>query len=426
MPHLPSSTDVLVVGAGPAGSAAAYWSARAGKSVVLADAAVFPRDKTCGDGLTPRAIAELDAMGLGDWIRSRIVSRGIRAVGFGREALIPWPQRHWPAMGSVVPRTELDATLRDHASTAGVLAVDGVRAVAVERDGNGVAAVDFDTPQGRRTVRCQRLIVADGVRSPLGKLLGREWHRATAFGVSGRAYIESDFAADDWITFDLEPRDPAGNVLPGYGWMFPMGDSGLVNLGVFLIGTDKRPVGGSLRPIVADYAERNRSRWKLRGTLRNQASALLPMGGAVSGIAGRNWIVVGDAAGLVNPLNGEGIDYALETGRLGAEHIFETDLTHAWPALMRQRYGGAFSLARRAAPRVYSPRVLRAAAPRVFASPGLAERAFRVMGNFVEPADRDKTARTWRALGAWSARMDRQPLFATGRPLPRPAEIPGP
>ncbi|CAM3737271.1 geranylgeranyl reductase family protein [Smaragdicoccus niigatensis] len=411
MPQLPSSIDVLVVGAGPAGSSAAFWSARTGRSVVLADAAVFPRDKTCGDGLTPRAIAELDDLGLGDWVRSRSVSRGIRAVGFGREALIPWPERHWPAMGSVVPRTELDARLRDHAAEAGAISVDGVRAVSVVQAGNAVTAVEFDTPEGRRTVRCRSLIVADGVRSPLGKMLGRQWHRVTAFGVSGRAYIESDLATDDWITFDLEPRDPAGNVLRGYGWMFPTGDSGLVNLGVFLIATKKHPVGASLRPIVANYAEHNRDRWKLRGTLQHQASALLPMGGAVSGIAGGNWLIVGDAAGLVNPLNGEGIDYALETGRLGAEQLSADDLSESWPALLRQRYGGAYSLARRVAPRVYSPRVLRAAAPRVFASPALADRAFRVMGNFVEPSDRDRTARTWRALGALSARVDRQPLF---------------
>lgn len=411
MPQLPSSIDVLVVGAGPAGSSAAYWSARAGRSVVLADAAVFPRDKTCGDGLTPRAIAELDDMGLGAWVRSRAVNRGIRAVGFGREALIPWPERHWPAMGSVVPRTELDARLRDHAAEAGAVAVGGARAVSVVQEGNAITAVDFDTSEGRRTVRCRSLIVADGVRSPLGKMLGRQWHRVTAFGVSGRGYIESDLAADDWITFDLEPRDAAGNVLRGYGWMFPTGDSGLVNLGVFLIATKKHPVGASLRPIVANYAERNRDRWKLRGGLHHQASALLPMGGAVSGIAGRNWVIVGDAAGLVNPLNGEGIDYALETGRLGADQLSADDLSKSWPALLRQRYGGAYSLARRVAPRVYSPRVLRVAAPRVFASPALADRAFRVMGNFVEPSDRDRTARTWRALGALSARVDRQPLF---------------
>ncbi|MBJ7451974.1 MAG: FAD-dependent monooxygenase, partial [Blastococcus sp.] len=116
---LPAATDVLVVGAGPAGSAAAAWAARAGRDVVLADAAVFPRDKTCGDGLTPRAIAELDRLGLGDWSRSRARNRGLRAAGFGREWQLPWPGGDLPDHGSAVPRTELDARIREVALDSG-------------------------------------------------------------------------------------------------------------------------------------------------------------------------------------------------------------------------------------------------------------------------------------------------------------------
>ena len=81
-PLPPATTDVLVVGAGPAGASAAAWAARAGLDVVLADAATFPRDKACGDGLTPRAIAELDKLGLGAWVRGHGTNRGLRAAGF--------------------------------------------------------------------------------------------------------------------------------------------------------------------------------------------------------------------------------------------------------------------------------------------------------------------------------------------------------
>ncbi len=132
---LPDSTDVLVVGAGPAGSATAAWAARAGLDVTLVDSAVFPRDKTCGDGLTPRAVGELDRLGLGDWLRSHVTSRGLRAHGFGQTLHLPWPGGTLPEWGSAVARTELDDHLRTTAIKAGAVAVDGTRAVDVRRDG---------------------------------------------------------------------------------------------------------------------------------------------------------------------------------------------------------------------------------------------------------------------------------------------------
>src|SRR3954468_19964135 len=118
---VPGSTDVLVVGAGPAGSAAAAWAAREGHDVVLADAAVFPRDRPCGAGLTPRAIGELDQLGLGDWVRGQARNRGLRAAGFGQELLLPWPGGSLPDHGGAVPRTELDARIREVALADGAV-----------------------------------------------------------------------------------------------------------------------------------------------------------------------------------------------------------------------------------------------------------------------------------------------------------------
>src|SRR5436305_3835439 len=187
---VPSATDVLVVGAGPAGSAAAAWAARAGRDVVLADAAVFPRDKACGDGLTPRAIAELELLGLGEWVGKRGRNRGLRAAGFGQELLLPWPGGSLPAHGGAVPRTELDARIREVALADGAVPVEGARAVDVERDGDRVTGVVFALPDGvRATIGCARLVVADGARSPLGRVLGRQWHRETAYGVAARGYV---------------------------------------------------------------------------------------------------------------------------------------------------------------------------------------------------------------------------------------------
>jgi geranylgeranyl reductase family protein len=400
-----------VVGAGPAGSAAAAWAARSGRDVVLADAAVFPRDKTCGDGLTPRAMAELDLLGLGDWVRSRGHNRGLRAAGFGQELLLPWPGGSLPDHGGAVPRTELDARIRQVALDAGVVPLEGAKAVDVERVGDRVRGVVFELADGSRaTVACARLVVADGARSPLGRVLGREWHRDTAYGVAARGYIRSSRSDDEWISSHLELRGSRGELLSGYGWVFPLGD-GEVNIGVGTLATARRPAGVQLKSLLEFYADGRREDWQLDGPVRAPASALLPMGGAVSGVAGRNWALIGDAAGCVNPLNGEGIDYGLETGRSIAELLGEDDWSTAWPATLRRHYGEAFSIARRLAGLLTLPRFLPAAGPVGMRSRALMTVALRVMGNLVTEADRDVVARGWRLAGRLSVRLDDRPPF---------------
>jgi geranylgeranyl reductase family protein len=409
---LPSSTDVLVVGAGPAGSAAAAWAARGGAEVLLADAAVFPRDKTCGDGLTPRAIEELRRLGLEDWLRAHTVNQGLRAHGFGQTLLLPWPGGSLPDWGSAVARTELDDHLRTTAIKAGAQAVDGARAVDVRLEGERIAAVVFATAEGNVEVACERLVVADGVRSPLGKLLGREWHRETVYGVAGRSYISSAMSDDPWISSHLELRGEEGEILSGYGWIFPLG-TGEVNLGVGTLATSKRPANVAIKPLMKFYAEQRREEFQLSGDLRAPTSALLPMGGAVSNVAGPNWALIGDAAACVNPLNGEGIDYGLESGRLVAEVMAEhTDLATVWPALLRDHYGESFSIARRLAGLVTVPRLLPTLGPAGMRSDWLMTLALRWMGNLVTDEDRDRAARVWRWAGRRSLARDARPPFA--------------
>ncbi|PUA82546.1 geranylgeranyl reductase family protein [Nocardioides currus] len=419
----PTSTDVLVVGAGPAGSAAAAWSARAGLDTVLVDAAVFPRDKTCGDGLTPRAIGELSKLGLADWLQAHTVNFGLRAHGFDQTLLLPWPSlpdSDIPAWGSAVARTELDDHLRTVAIKSGALALDGARAVAVRHDRDRVAAVTFRSGDETFDIECRRLVVADGVRSPLGKLLGREWHRDTVYGVAGRSYVDSAMSDDPWISSHLELRGEDGEILSGYGWIFPLGQSstgmGEVNLGVGTLATSKRPANIAIKPLMAYYAEQRREEFKLSGDIRMGASALLPMGGAVSGVAGPNWALIGDAAACVNPLNGEGIDYGLETGRFVAELMASQvngggDLGTAWPAILREHYGEAFSIARRLAGVATVPQVVAALGPAGMRSDWLMTLALRWMGNLVDDADRDRAARVWRWAGRRSIARDARPPF---------------
>jgi geranylgeranyl reductase family protein len=410
-PDLPSSTDVLVVGAGPAGSSAAAWAARSGRDVVLADAAVFPRDKTCGDGLTPRAVAELDRLGLGDWVRGTARNRGLRLSGFGQELELEWPSKSFPAVGSAVPRTELDDRIRRVAVDAGAVMAEGAKAVSVTRDGNAVRSVTLQTGEGSHDIACRTLIVADGVRSTLGKQLGRQWHRDTAFGVAARAYITSARSDDEWISSHLELRDGAGTLQPGYGWVFPLND-GNINIGVGTLATATRPAPGALRPLLDLYTQQRRSEWELTGELRSVASALLPMGGAVSGVAGVNWAIIGDAAACVNPLNGEGIDYGLEGGRMVVDLLDHADLTDAWPTVLREHYGQAFSIARRLAGLLTVPRFLPAAGPVGMRSRALMKVAVRCMGNLVTEADSDLVARTWRTAGTTSLKIDSRPPFS--------------
>ncbi|MBT0767645.1 geranylgeranyl reductase family protein [Kineosporia sp. J2-2] len=426
--QVPTSTDLLVVGAGPAGSAAAAWAARSGLNVVLADKETFPRDKACGDGLTPRAIAELDRLGLSDWLSAYPSNRGLRACGFGQELYLPWPGGSLPGRGSAVPRTTLDTRIREEALASGARGVENARAVDVLRDGDRVIGVVFAgaKDQPNFTISCRRLVVADGYRSQLGRVLGREWHQDTAFGVAARAYVKSGRSTDEWITSHLELRGTQNELLPGYGWVFPLGD-GEVNIGVGALATEKRPADVHLKDLIKIYADLRRDDWQLEGEPRGVRSAMLPMGGAVSGVAGPNWALIGDAAGCVNPLNGEGIDYGLETGRLVAELFAagagtgrgtgrsHADLNVAWPATLREHYGAAFSVARRLATLLTVPGVLRYGGPVGMRSSHLMTVALRVMGNLVLEEDTDYVARLWRGAGRVSQRFDERVPFGEPR-----------
>jgi geranylgeranyl reductase family protein len=415
------STDVLIVGAGPAGSATAAWAARHGLDVMLVDAETFPRDKPCGDGLTPRAIAEMDALGLSPWLEGRARNWGLRAAGFGQELYLPWPGGSLPRNGGAAPRMVLDDAIRQVALDSGAVAVEGHRATDVVMDGSRVAGVEFSSGSGRaatkRTITCRRLVVADGARSQLGRRLGREWHRGTAYGVAARGYIDSERSDDPWISSHLELRGTEGELLSGYGWVFPLGD-GQVNVGVGTLATDKHPADVNLRQLLGHYADQQRDDWRLSGEVRDPWSALLPMGGAVSGVAGANWLLVGDAAGCVNPLNGEGIDYGLETGHLAAQLLADTipnvsmDYTRQWAPILRRQYGTAFSIARRLAGYLTVPGLLPTLGPIGMRSRLLMTVALRVMGNLVTEEDKDTVARLWRVSGRLSLRMDERPPFS--------------
>ena len=309
-------------------------------------------------------------------------------------------------------RVELDERIRTLAAEAGARMVLGAKAVDVEFDGDRIAAVIVDGPGGRRAISASTVIVADGVRSGLGKVLGRQWHRNTAYGVAGRAYVSSTRSNDPWMGSHLELRGVDQALLPGYGWVFPLG-GGMLNVGVGALATAKRPSHVELRPTLRHYAEMVRQEWQISGQPQRIASALLPMGGAVSGVSGRNWMLIGDAAACVNPLNGEGIDYGLETARLAVELIVDDvdDFTHRWPDVLTEHYALAFSAARRLAAVLTVPKAVPLLGRPGLRSQKLMSMVVRVMGNLITDEDADVVARAWRTVGRLSVRVDERPPF---------------
>lgn len=408
--------EVAVIGAGPAGSAAAHHAARAGFDTVLIDAAAFPRDKTCGDGLTPRAMHQLERMGI-DLGEHSYRHYGLKLHGFGGSLTAPWPTSYPVNYGSAMDRYRFDDLLRRAATDAGARMITG-QAQQPQLSGNSLESFQVTGPQPVQ-VHARWVIVADGVRSSFGKELGRQWDRTEVYAVAARSYATSPHADEPWLHSHLELRDEAGNIQPGYGWIFPLGsDSGQVNIGCGALSTASRPAQLNTKKVLRHYAAMVRQQWEL-GAPHDIASALLPMGGAVRGVAGANWALIGDAAACVNPLNGEGIDYGLETAELvmaligSAAQDRRPDLTYAWPDLLLSHYGQAFALARAAARLLTVPHFLAVTGPVALRGPLgrlLMPAAARLMGNLVTEADQDLLARLWRLAGngslQWALRRE--------------------
>lgn len=330
---------------------------------------------------------------LGVEVNATYRNKGLKLHGFGTSATAPWPTTYLCAEGTALQRHHLDALLVDAAVAAGATLLAGTPATNPVLEGNRLT--EFSV--GDTKIRAREVIIADGVRSTFGQKLGRQWHKGEVFGIAARSYCESPFSDEPWMHSHVELRDESGVVQPGYGWIFPIGD-GSVNLGCGALSTEKRPAKVNTKKLLSLYASQQREKWQL-GDEKFVTSAALPMGGAVSNVAGANWMIIGDAAACVNPLNGEGIDYGLETAALAAELLgTNKDLTLVWPDLLRREYGEAFMLARTLARVLTYPQFLPLAGPIGLRGP--MHVAARLMGNLITEEDRDFTARLWRAAGS--------------------------
>ena len=309
------STDVLIIGGGPAGAAAAWVLATKGRQVMIIDKAVFPRDKCCGDGLTTLALRELETIGFDpdtvpSWTK---VDGALLRSPTGRELFVPLVGSG--QFAAVTPRIELDDALVAHARAAGATMRDGHSFVRVVEQDHASVTVEVS---GVGNVRAQYLIAADGMWSPVRKALALgepgylgEWHgfRQYATNVTGpakdRLYV--------WFDADL---------LPGYAWSFPLPD-GRANVGFGLLRDGTRKVQ-DMKTMWPDLLQRSHIREALGPDAQMEGRhTAWPIPARIdhATLAAGRVLFVGDAAAATDALTGEGIGQALLTGRLAAEAI---------------------------------------------------------------------------------------------------------
>jgi geranylgeranyl reductase family protein len=382
--------DVVVIGGGPAGSAAAYWLAKAGRSVTLLEKKSYPREKTCGDGLTPRSIYELQIMGFDfDRVPFHKVS-GLRAyAGDALSLELAWPDHPvYPNWGGVIRRLDLDAGVADLVRDQGVSIIERTEGTAVLSDGR-LAGVRANS----ETLRPRAVIVADGSLSRFGRALGASRRRDYPMGMALRGYYSSVRSHDGFLESQLDVRDESGAQMPGYGWVFPLGD-GTVNVGVGLLSTFSRWRHVNTSTLMDAYVRTAPAYWALEGPLAKPMGGKLTMGLSVGPLAGPNWVVAGDAAGMINPWNGEGIAYALETGRRAARHVHEAltaddlSLLERYPQELQDVYGQYYRMARIFVRAIGKPRVMWALTHAGLRSKPLMEWILKVMANLLDESER--------------------------------------
>jgi geranylgeranyl reductase family protein len=393
--------DVVIVGAGPSGSACAYWLANAGWSVCLVEKKTFPREKTCGDGLTPRSVYQLQEMGL-----EREVARhghrynGLRAFGFGATLAMNWPEHpKFPNYGYTITRFNLDGLVAEHAQAKGATLLNGVEVVDLLepsdapghglKGAKGVVVKEKDTGTTAE-LRARYVVVADGQNSRMGRELGVTRNKAWPMGMALRGYYTSARHDEPWIDSHLDIRDPKGKVVPGYGWVFPLGD-GRVNVGVGLLSTGGAWKGVNTTKLQEYFVAQTAEAWGLsdKTCCGPATGGRLPMGLALGPHVGANTLTIGDAAGAVNPFNGEGIAYGYETGRLAASVLAEalvandrTRLAH-YDELLDEAYGDYYKVARAFVRVISEPRILSACVGAGLRVEPLMKQLLEVMANLM-------------------------------------------
>jgi geranylgeranyl reductase family protein len=396
--------DVVVVGAGPGGSTAAYHLAQAGLSVIVCEKSQFPREKVCGDGLTPRAVKQLIAMGIETSPETGwIANKGLRILGGGMRIELPWPDlASYPSYGLVRPRQDFDEVLARAAQKAGAQLYEQTTVTAPLRDERSGRVIGVETKGGVRYTAPVTL-VCDGNSSRFSLQLDRQRREDRPMGVAYRRYFTSPRHDDDWLESWLELWDGAdgeGRLLPGYGWIFGVGD-GTSNVGLGILNTSDAFGKTDYRLMLDRWLASMPREW---GFVEDNATgptrgAALPMGFNRAPHYADGALLVGDAGGMVNPMNGEGIAYAMESGRMAAEIVAqalaETDplrrerVLEGYPKALRAEYGGYYTIGRLFVAAIGHPSVMKLCARHGLPHPTLMKFCLKLLANLAEPRGGD-------------------------------------
>jgi geranylgeranyl reductase family protein len=401
--------DVIVVGAGPGGSAAAYHLARHGLRVLLLEKTTFPREKVCGDGLTPRATRQLIRMGVdtsekAGWLQNK----GLRVIGGGVRLELDWPElASFPNYGLVRTRLDFDDMLAKRAVEAGAILRTGVTVTGPVLDADDRAiGVQAKVGPGKEPVeyRAPLVIAADGVSGKLPLAMGLTKRDDRPIGVAVRRYYQSPVRADDdylesWL--ELRSAQDRERLLPGYGWIFGLGD-GRVNVGLGILNSSSAFGKTNYKAMLTDWLGTTPADWGLRDEANAAGpilGAALPMGFNRVPHYTRGVMLVGDSGGMVNPMNGEGIAYAMESGELAAEVAVQAlarpagadreRALQAYPAELKLRFGGYYRLGGLFVRLIGNPQIMRIATKHGMPHPMLMRFVLKLLANLTDPRGGD-------------------------------------
>jgi geranylgeranyl reductase family protein len=409
--NIVDEADVIVVGAGPGGSAAAYHMARHGLRVLLLEKAEFPREKVCGDGLTPRATRQLIRMGIdtsekAGWLQNK----GLRVIGGGVRLELDWPElASFPNYGLVRTRYDFDDLLARRAAEAGARLRTGVRVTApILNDDDRVIGVRAQDGAEPVEFRAPLVVAADGVSGKLPLALGLAKRDDRPIGVAVRRYFRSPVRADDdylesWL--ELRSAQDHARLLPGYGWIFGLGD-GRVNVGLGILNSSSAFGRTNYRAMLDDWLGTTPVEWGMRDEANADGPVLgaaLPMGFNRVPHYTRGVMLVGDSGGMVNPMNGEGIAYAMESGELAAEVAVQAlarpagpgreHALQAYPAELKERFGGYYRLGGVFVKLIGNPQIMRIATKHGMPHPTLMRFVLKLLANLTDPRSGDATDR---------------------------------